>query len=402
MAERRNKMNLLSQDDMHIGRDFPAIPIEVVATKNFSLIAFDGKEYIDFLMGWCVGNIGWNVKEVKDAIRTFNGPTYVMPFYAYKPWVKLAELLTSIVPGNLDVCFRATGGTEAVEIALQSAMTFTKRSKFISLDGTGAYHGHSIGAMSIGDSYFRTRYSNLLTGCDKIKPPFNTENAKKAVELIKGGDIAAYISEPIVINLGVAIPELDFMKIIYDACKKYGTVFIMDEVATGFGRTGKLFATEYFDVVPDIICLAKGLSGGYGVMGATIMRKEIAEAMKFYMSSYSTFGWHPLNTVAALANLEYLISHKKEIMANVDKQSAYFSKRLKQTKFKFLKEIRIKGLAIALEFTDSQYVTDLVKHCMENGLLILDLNTTQITLFPALTIDEKTAKKGLDILENCV
>ena len=288
-------MNKIIQEDAkYIGRDFPAELIEYSKTQGSFVYDAKGNKYIDFLMGWNIGNVGWGVKEIREVIKNYNGPDYVNPSSLYAPWVELAKILISITPGKMAKVFRATGGTEAVEIALQAAMSYTKRTKFISIEGS--YHGHSIGAMSIGMSYFRTQYSNLLPNCYKIDPPLDVRAAEKVVNLLKNRDIAAYISEPIINNLGVVIPTPEFYQIVSQACKKTGTLFIMDEVATGFGRTGMLFASEHYNLQPDILCLGKALTGGYAAMGATLMTEEIAKSMQWNFSFYSTFGWHPLNT----------------------------------------------------------------------------------------------------------
>ena len=147
------KSNIKQKDRKFLGRDLPALDLDIIKSDGNFLYDSKGRKYIDFLMGWCVGNVGWGNKKIKAVIKEFNGPDYVNPGYLYKPWVELAELLAKITPGKLTKSFRATGGTEAIEIALQAAMSHTKRHKFISIEGS--YHGHSIGAMSIGSSDFR-------------------------------------------------------------------------------------------------------------------------------------------------------------------------------------------------------------------------------------------------------
>lgn len=393
-------MKLQEKDSLYLGRDVPSIPVEIVKAKGNCLYGPRGEKYLDFLMGWCVGNLGWGVKNIQDKIRKFQGPDYVNPYYLYKPWAELGKLLADITPDHLVKSFRATGGTEAVEIALQAAMAHTKRDKFISVEGS--YHGHSIGAMSIGSSEFRQRYKNLLPNCYKITPPLDAEAGKKAERLLKQKEIAAFISEPIICNLGVVIPDKEFFEITQKACKKYGTLLIADEVATGLGRTGKLFASEYYNLKPDIICLAKGLTGGYGVLGTTIMTEKVAQSMRFDFSFYSTFGWHPLNVQAAIANLKFLLRKKASLLKNVVKMSRYFEKRLKTMKFKYPAKIRVKGLAIGVEFKEKDYAVEVVNKCRNKGLLFSELGPYIFTLFPALTIDQKTAKKGLDILESCL
>lgn len=393
--------DIRQEDAKYFGRGFPSVPIEIVKAEGSFLYDANGKKYIDFLMGWCVGNIGWGVEEIKNAIKKFDGPEYIRPFYLYKPWIELAELLAKITPGRLIKSFPVTGGTEAVEIALQAAMSYTKRNKFISIEGS--YHGHSIAAMSIGSSNFRKHYSNLLPNCYKIKPPLNAKAAQEIEKLLKKGDVAGFIMEPIICNLGVLIPDHEFFDIVTKACKKYGTVLIIDEVATGFGRTGKMFACEHFGIEPDIMTMAKGITGGYGALGATIMTEEVAKGMDWPFSFYSTFGWLPISVESALATINYMLENKEKIFKNVAKVSEFFENRLKRIKFKYSAKVRVKGLAIAIEFEDRNltYTAEIIKQCRDKGLLLTDEASHILTLFPALTIDKKTAEEGLRILASC-
>ena len=393
-------MDTKALDAKYLGRDVPPTPVEIVKSKGCVLYDTTGKDYIDFLMGWNVGNLGWGIKEIEKDIRTYDGPDYVNPYYLFRPWGELAQILARITPGKLTKSFRATGGTEAVEIALQAAMGYTKRTKFISVEG--AYHGHSIGAMSIGLSGFRQRYANLLPNCYTVKPPLDERAAREAEALIQKGDIAAYIAEPIILNLGVIIPDDRYYEIIQAACKKHGTLLIIDEVATGFGRTGKMFASEHYDIEPDIMCLGKALTGGYGAMGATVMTEEVAQSMAYDFSFYSTFGWHPRNAVAALSYLRYFLARKEEIVQNTERMGEYFEKRLRAMVFKHTAQIRRKGLAIGIEFKHKGYADEVVRKGVQYGVQLSTLGPFTITLFPALTIDEKTANEGLDRLHRCI
>jgi acetylornithine/succinyldiaminopimelate/putrescine aminotransferase len=173
-------------------------------------------------------------------------------------------------------------------------------------------------------------------------------------------------------------------------------------VATGFGRTGKMFASEHYELDPDIMCLAKGLTGGYGGLGVAIMTKKVAKSMEFDFSFYSTFGWHPLSVEATIANLQYLLKNEEKILGNVMEMEKYFKERLEKMFFGHKAEIRIKGLAIGIEFDDANYASELVQKCRKVGLIFATLNPRTITLFPALNIDKKTAKSGLDIFEKCL
>lgn len=393
-------MELSKADKKYLMRDEAAKNLEIVHSEGNFLIDANGKKYIDFFMGWCVGNVGWSNEEIKNRIKNFHGPEYVCPAFYYQPWAELAELLAKITPGKLTKSFRATGGTEAVEFALRAANIYTKRNKFISLEGS--YHGDSIAALSVGSSNFKKQQPKLLFNFYKIKPPLNKKTADQVEQYLKKKDVAALIMEPISCNLDVLIPEPEFMSRIQKLCKQYGTLLIMDEVATGFGRTGKLFATEYYDIEPDIMCLAKAITGGYGAMGATIVTEEVAKKIEYKSSFYSTYGWYPLSVAAAIANIQYILQHKKFIEENTQAMSQYFYQRLSAMKFKYPAEIRIKGLAIAVRFKNLNYASEINQRAQENGLLLSPFSDKSFCMFPALNIDKTIAEKGLDILEKCL
>jgi len=353
------------------------------------LIREDGRRYIDFSSGWCVGNLGWKHPEIENAIRNFKGPSYVSPHFEYEPWLELADLLAEMTPGNLMKCFRATGGTEAVEIALQAAIAHTGRTDFIALDD--AYHGNSIAARAlVGDSSFFS--------WKKIKPPLNAEKLEKLEKILKTEKIAAFIMEPICMNLGVMVPEREFMEGMEKLCRKYGTLIIMDEIACGFGRTGKLFATEYFNISPDIICLAKALSGGAAPIGAAIMTEEVAESLQEESFPYSTYGWHPISVAATIANVRFFKEHWNELRENIQFMSEYFQQRLSQMHFKIEPQMNIMGMAMKLDFGESDYGKKVTERAYRKGLIV----SGDISLYPALDIDFETAKNGLDILEKCL
>ncbi len=395
-----NQLKVKELDKKFLARDLPAKDLEIVKSNGNFLFDSNGKKYIDFVMGWCVGNIGWSNKEIKRRISQYKAIDYIEPVYLYKPQVELAKILAKITPGKLQKSFRATGGTEAVEIALQAAMSHTKRYKFVSIEGS--YHGHSIGAMSVGSSDFRGCYKNLLPGCYKIEPPLDNKAVNKLEKFLKQGDIAALIMEPIICNLGVEIPTKEFMIRAQALCKKYGTLLIMDEIATGFGRTGKLFASEHYGIKPDIMCLAKGITGGYGGLGATITTKEVAKSMEYNFSLYSTYGWHPLSTEVAIANIQYIIKHKKQLEKNTNEMNKFFVNRFLKMKFKYQAKICAKGLAIGVKFEHAGYANEIMAKSQKKGVLFSSLNDKIFTLFPALNIDHKTAQKGLDIIEECL
>jgi acetylornithine/succinyldiaminopimelate/putrescine aminotransferase len=387
-------MNTEQMETRYLGRNKPG-KFEMLQAEGLYLTATNGKKYIDFTSGYCVGNLGWNNRMLNEAIKTYQGPNYVSPHFYYKRWAELAEMLAEITPGKLKKTYRATGGTEAVEIALQAAIAHTKRNKFIAVED--AYHGDSIAAKSLTSAKFgETKHSFL--NVHRIKPPLDKKAAEQIKKWLEKKDVAALIMEPIIMNLAVEVPEQEFMQEIARACKKNGTLLIMDEVMSGFGRTGKLFATEYFDIEPDIMCLAKSLTGGAAGIGATIVTEEVSRSMEKDSGYYSTYGWHPLSVEAAIANVAFYIEHEESLMRNVDMMSDYFYDRLFEMPFKSEVEIRIAGLAVALSFKDEKYAGEIEKNAFKNGLLVAG-GEGKIKLFPALIIDKAMAKKGLDLLE---
>lgn len=374
--------------------------IQVVRTTDEFIYDHRGRRYIDFNAGWCVGNLGWGRKEIQAKINPAKVPGYIAPGYHYQGWVDLAALLASIAPGDLQKSVRATGGTEAVEAAMQMAMLYTGRTKFLSVEGS--YHGNSIGTLSIGTSENRERFKTLLPHCLKIKPPLDENAAGKVEARLKNKDIAALILEPVICNLGVMIPEHAFMKRISALCRRYGTLLVLDEVACGFGRTGKLFACEHFDIQPDVLCLAKAITGGYAPMGACMTTAKIAgKVLKNGFQFYSTYGWHPLAVEAAMANIRYWIENKENILGHVTALSQCFTDRLSQMKFKQGATLRILGLAIGIEVSDPKYAERIQQKCLKKGLLFTTQENT-LTLFPPLTMRQAIAEEGLEILGSCI
>lgn len=388
------------QKETFFGRGNPAMPLEVVSAKGSYIYGADGKKYVDFLGGAGVGSLGWGVPEIEDAIRNFDRPAYVYPNFHYKPWNEVAEMLAEMTPGKLKKSFRMTGGSEAVESALEMAMMYTGRKKILSVEG--AYHGNTIAALSIGASSKHKKFPNLLDGMLKINPPLTVDSLEKVEKMLSSKEVAAVIMEPIIINLGVVIPEKAFMEGLNRLCKKYGTLIIMDEAITGFGRTGKMFATEHFDIEPDILCMAKAITAGHAGMGALIATEEVAaKAEENHIGFYSTYGWHPVSVDASLATLKYLQQHKKKLFRNIERLEKLFKKEIFEVNFKKEPELRIKGLAIGIDLNDKDYAAQIKSKALEQGLLI-NTEGSSLLLLPNFLMEEETVQEGIGLLKKCV
>ncbi|MDB4898243.1 MAG: argD [Gemmatimonadetes bacterium] len=391
-------MRRSSVERRHLGVQEPPA-IRVTRSDGSYLWDDDGTRYLDFTMGWCVGNLGWNHPALLRTAADFRGPDYVYPNYAYEPWAVLAQLLASIAPGRLTKCFRATGGSEAVELALQAAMIHTGRRGFLSIEDS--YHGNTLGTLSVAASDSRKKMPNLLPHCAHIEPPLAAETLERVERRLARRDVAAFIMEPISINLGVLVPDVEFMRGLQRLCRRHGTLLIMDEVATGFGRTGTLFACEQLGVEPDIMTVAKALSGGAGGIGAMIATAEVAESMEEEGSFYSTYGWHPRSTHVAIATVRYIIRHRESLLRHVVRMSAHFHERLDAMPFREEPEVNARGLAIAVDVDDEDYASLIEKRCRRAGLLVTT-ESSSVLLLPALNVDRVVADRGLDILERCV
>jgi 4-aminobutyrate aminotransferase-like enzyme len=380
--------------DRYLAREEDA-GLDVSRASGAHIVDTRGRRYIDFISGWCVVNLGWNHPALMKAVRRFRGPDYVYPEYGYKPWTELARRLAAAAPGRLTKSFRATGGSEAIELALQAAMLHTKRRRFLALED--AYHGNTIGALSIGSAGNRDTLPNLLAGCDHIAPPLDEDALDRIETRLKRRDVAAFVMEPISINLGVLVPTTSFMAGLQRLCRRYGTLLVMDEVACGFGRTGALFASEHFDVEPDIMCLGKAITNGVLGMGAMIATAPVAKSMEKDGSFWSTFGWHPRSVAVAIATLRHMTANRRALMANVSAMSTRFVERLASLSAE-PDAISAAGLAISVDVGSERRAERIRSACQRRGLL-LTTQGAKLLLLPPLTIGEGTARRGLDILQ---
>ena len=387
------------KEETFFGRGSKPMNLEVDRAKGSLIWDTDGKKYIDFLGGSGVGSFGWANEAIEMSIRNSARPTYVYPNFRYKGWNELAQMLSVITPEHLTTSFRTTGGSEAVEAAMQLSMMYTGRKKFVSLEGS--YHGNTIGALSIGASANREKFPNLLPGCDKIQLPLNKQALQQLEVLLSQNEVAAFFMEPILCNMGVIIPEKEFMKSVDKLCKQHGTLLVIDEAITGFGRTGKFFATEHYQIKPDIMILAKAMTGGYAGIGAAITTKEVAAAANQKIGLYSTYGWHPLSVEAALASLRFLMENTEDLMGNIQDISSLFRQELNNMNFRVEPEVRIKGLAIGIDVKQEEYASSIKEKGIENGLL-LNSEGSSITFFPALNIEKELVEEGLHILSKLI
>jgi len=317
----------------------------------------DNTEYLDCLSGFGVFAVGRNHPTVVKALQetlTLELPNLVQMDVSVLSGL-LAKKLIETTPDNLEKMFFCNSGTEAVEAAIKFARYTTKREKIVFCDH--GYHGLTMGALSlVGDDIFREGFGPLLPECHSIA--FNDITALE--DALKNNDVAAFIVEPIQ-GKGVNIPDDNYLPEVERLCKKYGTLFVADEVQTGIGRTGKFWAIDHWNVKPDMICMAKALSGGFVPVGGVAMTNHIMETVFNRMDRAvvhgSTFSKNNMAMAAGLATLQVMEDEK--LVENCAKVGEEIIQSLNamSSRYEFLKEARGKGLMIAIEFQAPKSLT---------------------------------------------
>lgn len=351
----------------------------------------NGKKYIDCLGGFGIYNVGHRnpkvVKAVTDQLKrqALHSQDLLDPLRAI-----LAKILADITPGDLKYAFFTNSGTESVEAALKLAKMYSERTTFIST--TRAFHGKSLGALSgTAKGMFRKPFLPLIPGFRHV--PFgDIDMMRKTFETcaLVGEDVAAVILEPIQGEGGIILPPENYLKQVRELCDEFGSLLIFDEVQTGMGRTGKMFAAELYDVVPDIICLAKAFGGGVMPAGAIVAKEKVFQSwFENPFMHTTTFGGNPLACAAAIATIHVLLEEKlPERAAEV---GAYFLNGLKQAAERHedkIFEIRGQGLMIGIEFHKDEIGYEVSKAMFDQGILVAGtlINSKTIRIEPSLTI----------------
>jgi len=362
--------------------------LEIEKAEGVWLYGPDGQKYLDLISGVSVSNTGHRHPEVVEAIKNQVDAYLHLMVYGeiiQSPQVQYAELLCSLLPKNFQSCYFVNSGSEAIEGAMKLAKRYTGKSKIISF--SNGYHGGTHGALSIqGNERYKNAFRPLLPDTQQID--FNDFQSLGAID----GTTACVIIEPVQAEAGVIYPENDFLLEIRDRCSKEGALLVFDEVQTGFGRIGNLFAIERFGVVPDILVLAKALGGGMP-LGAFLSSKEIMSTLSFnpQLGHITTFGGHPVSCAAGMASLKVIIGSK--LVDNCVTISQAIRKNLKHPS---IKEIRGDGLLLAIELTHKEYVGYVVQHAPEQGLLLdyFLFNDSSFRIAPPLTITIDEALEG--------
>lgn len=368
------------------------IGLEIKKARGSYIIDKNNKKYLDFVAGVSACTLGHCHPKVIRAVRSqMRKYLHVMVYgeFVQNEPVQLVKLLADHLPKKLSCTYLTNSGTEGIEGALKLAKRATGRQNIIAANN--AYHGNTQGAMSVMGYEKRKRaYRPLIPGTSYIQfndfddiEKINTKTAAVILETVQGG-------------AGFIVPSKDYMKAIREQCDKVGALLILDEIQPGMGRTGKLFAFEHFDIVPDIFVTGKGLGGGFPV-GAFCSSKELMDLLqdKPILGHITTFGGHPVIAAACHATLQTLL--KSDLMAQTLEKERFIREYLQH---KGIEEIRGKGLMIALIMTSEELAKELVRIALERGLLLFFLlfEKRAVRITPPLTISKKELKKGCDII----
>ncbi len=366
-----------------------------------------GDRYIDFYGGIGSLNLGHNHPEVIAALQKVSTRPNILHSAPNVFASALAHNLAKITPGDLQYTFFCNSGAEAVEGALKTAKLVTGKKKIVYCDGS--FHGKTIGALSVtGRKKYQEPFKPLVPECVSIKYG-DLDSLEKA---LYKKDVAAFIVEPIQGEGGIIVPPPGYLKEAKKLCRKYDALMIADEVQTGFGRTGRMFAVEWEEVEPDFMCFAKALSGGVVPIGAFITTKQIWEKaygpMDRCLLHSSTFGGNTWATAAGIAVINVLL--KEGLVEEADKKGSYMLKKLleRKEKYKLVKDVRGRGLLIGLEIKEikgglidkvsgytlnkltREYLTSIIVSELFNKYKILTIYTINnpkiIRLEPPLTI----------------
>ena len=385
----------------HVGQTSPSpMLVEVERAEGSFFYTPEGRRYYDLVAGVSVSNVGHANREVVRAVQEQAARYMHVMVYGElveAPQVRYAARIASLLPGGLESVYFVNSGAEAVEGALKLAKRFTVRTELISM--RRAYHGSTHGSMSMmgapeGEEW-KGAFRPLLPDVQAIEfnDPAQLERITRRT--------ACVLVEPVQGEAGVRVPRPGYLEALRRRCDEVGALLVFDEIQTGLGRTGELFAMQKYGVVPDIVCLAKAFGGGMP-LGAFIARHEIMDTLQSNptLGHITTFGGHPVCCAAGLAALEYLLDH--HVVEQVEAKGALYEELLQG--HPAVREIRRSGLLLAVELGSSERlyrIMELFKQAgiMSDWFLFCD---TAFRISPPLTISEEEVRDSARIILECL
>lgn len=402
-------------------------PLVVKQGRGMVIEDVDGNLFLDFMAGIAVANTGHAhprvVKAIEEQARKF---LHICGSdYYYEPMVELAEKLCRLAPGSGGKkVFFTNSGTETVEAAIKLARYHTKRQHIVAFHG--AFHGRSMGSLSLtaSRSSHRAHFGPLIPNVHHIpygfchRCPYQLTYGNCGIEclqvlekrifryVVDPGEVAAVFVEPVQGEGGYIVPPDEYLPQLQALCRKYGILLVVDEIQSGFGRTGKMFASEYWNIQPDILCTAKGIASGMPI-GAMIARDEVSSWLR--TTHGSTFGGNPVACAAALATIELL---EEGLVANAAKVGAELKNHLSklQQRHAVIGDVRGLGLMIGVEFCqaakpqapDGALRDRVMQQCFERGLLLLGCGESTLRFCPPLIVNGEEVATAVAIFDAAI
>jgi len=419
---------LIEKDRRHTAPAYGRVyPLVVKAGRGTVIEDVDGNLFLDFMAGIAVTGTGHShpkvVKAIEEQARKF---LHICgsDFY-YEPMVQLVEKLAQLAPGpSVKKVFLTNSGTEAVEAALKLARYATGRKHVIAF--FGAFHGRTMGSLSLtaSRSLHRAHFSPLIPDIHHVpygtchRCPYNLKHDSCGIECVNylekvlfryevaPEEVAAIFVEPIQGEGGYVVPPSEYLPMLQDLCRRHGILLVLDEIQSGFGRTGKMFACEHWGIEPDILCVAKGVASGLP-LGAMIAREEVSTWTRG--AHGSTFGGNPVACAAALATLALI---EDGLMKNAAEVGSYLKEKLTnlQSTYSVISDVRGLGLMVGVEFgqpgaggaPDPKRRDQVVQKCFEEGLLLLGCGESTIRFCPPLIVTRQDVETAVAIFEAAI
>jgi len=377
-------------EDQYLGNLYQRFPVTIEKALGSHVWDTDNNEYIDCMGGYGVALVGHRNERVVNAIKSqIEKVITVHSSFYNKTREEFLQTLIGIAPAGLSQVHLNNSGAESVEAGIKFARKFTGRKGMVAMKGS--YHGKSMGALSLTFSpKYRESFQPLVE-----KVTFSPYGDIDALQATVDKDTAFVILEPIQGESGIHVPPDGFLQDVRKICDENGSLLVFDEIQSGLGRTGKMWASEHWETTPDIMCLAKGIAGGVP-MGVTLVRPDILSVMKKGEHS-STFGGNPLACAAGTATLQALT--QDGLVENAKNMGEKFLHGLNdlKSKHKIIREIRGKGLMIGVELKFE--VKDILMEGIKKGLLLLYSGRNILRLLPPLVISDEDVTKSLQILD---
>ena len=385
-----NEKEVIDAENRLMANVFGKRQIVITRGKAATLWDINGKEYVDCMGSYGVALLGHCHPKVVAAIKAQAEQLICCHASLYNDRrSEFLQKLTAITPKGLDKAFLSNSGAESVECAIKLARKYTGKPEIIAM--MGAFHGKTMGALSATwDKKYREPFQPLVPEFKHV-PPDNLEKVKEAIS----EKTAAVLLEPIRGEGGIRVPPDGYLQGLRELCTQKGVLLIFDEVQTSFGRTGKLFGCQNWDVTPDVMTLAKPFAGGLPI-GITVAKENIMSALKVGEHS-TTFSGGPLVCAAGCAAIDALI--EENLTEQAATKGKYFKARLEalQAKHKIVKEVRGLGLMLGMELRFDVY--SIVQKCAKNGVLVLDAGRNVLRFLPPIPITTQQIDKTITVLD---